>query len=204
MRIKSYTLGPLQTNGFLLANGERAVFVDPGGDPAPAIRDIQSDGLKLEFILNTHFHCDHVYGNKALSDATGANILANPEDEYLLQTELGSGGLMGLPKVEPFDYDPINEGEHEFLGMPCSVFATPGHSQGSLSFYFPDAGAVFVGDLLFKRSIGRTDFPGGSTETLLTSAREKIFSLPPETVVYSGHGPSTTVGDEVNHNPFFQ
>jgi glyoxylase-like metal-dependent hydrolase (beta-lactamase superfamily II) len=111
---------------------------------------------------------------------------------------------MGLPRIDDFSYEPIMPGETEFVGLPCTVMATPGHTRGSLSFYFPDAGAVFVGDLIFKRSIGRTDFPGGSMETLIASVRENIFTLPPETVIYSGHGPETTVGDEKNHNPFFQ
>jgi glyoxylase-like metal-dependent hydrolase (beta-lactamase superfamily II) len=204
MRITSYALGPLQTNGFLLVNDGRAVFVDPGGDPSEVVRDIEAGNHNLEYVLNTHFHFDHIFGNKALAESTGASILANPEDKYLLETEVGAGGFMGLPRIDDFSYEPIMPGETEFVGLPCTVMATPGHTRGSLSFYFPDAGAVFVGDLIFKRSIGRTDFPGGSMETLIASVRENIFTLPPETVIYSGHGPETTVGDEKNHNPFFQ
>jgi len=204
MQIKAYELGPLQTNGYLVASNGRAVFVDPGGDPAQVLSDISAQGLSLEYVLNTHFHFDHVLGNAALAKATGAKILANPEDSDLLETELGGGGMMGLPKVDAFDFEPIAEGETEFIGHKCSVLATPGHSTGSLSFYFPDAGAVFVGDLLFFRSIGRTDFAGGNMDTLLASARNKIFTLPPETTVYSGHGPKTSVGDEMHHNPFFR
>lgn len=203
MRIETYALGPLQTNGFLLVNEERALFVDPGGDPAAVISDIEAQGLTLEYILNTHLHCDHIYGNKALADATGAKILASPDDAYLLETEIGAGGFMGLPLVDSFEYEPIVEGETEFIGLTCKVLATPGHTRGGLSFYFPDAKAVFVGDLVFKRSIGRTDFPGGSLDDLLRAAREKIFTLPPETTIYSGHGPETTVGEESAHNPFF-
>jgi glyoxylase-like metal-dependent hydrolase (beta-lactamase superfamily II) len=204
MQIKTYALGPLQTNGFLLANGERAVFIDPGGDPSAVIKDLEAGGLKLESILNTHFHVDHILGNKALAEATGAQILANPDDAYLLETEIGAGGFMGLPKIDDFDYEHVSEGEREFIGLDCKVLATPGHTRGSVSFYFPEAGAVFTGDLIFKRSIGRTDFPGGDMGTLTSSVREKIFALPPDTVIYSGHGPETTVGEEANHNPFFR
>ena len=148
MQIKTYALGPLQTNGFLLANGERAVFIDPGGDPSAVIKDIESGGLKLEGILNTHFHVDHILGNQALADATGAPILANPDDAYLLETEIGAGGFMGLPRIDEFEYEPVKEGEREFIGLECKVLATPGHTLGSVSFYFPEAGAVFTGDLM--------------------------------------------------------
>lgn len=203
MQIQTFSLGPLMTNGFLLSNNGKAVFVDPGGDPAQVVSRIESDGLDLTHIIITHLHCDHIYGSVALAKATGATILANPEDEFLLQTEVGGGGLMGLPMVETFEYEHLGAGSTEFMGLKCEVLATPGHTPGSLSLYFPDAGAVLVGDLLFKRSIGRTDFPGGSMDELMRSVRERIFTLPAETIVYSGHGPQTTVGDEAAHNPFF-
>lgn len=203
MRITTFALGPLATNGYLLDEAGKALFIDPGGDPASVIKTLERENLELLHILNTHFHFDHIFGNTMLAEATGANILANPEDEFLLETEVGGGGFMGFPRVGSFSFEPIAEGEREFLGHRCKVLATPGHTPGSLSFYFPDRKAVFVGDLVFERSIGRTDFPGGDMETLLASARKKIFSLPEDTVIYSGHGGATTVGDEKNHNPFF-
>jgi glyoxylase-like metal-dependent hydrolase (beta-lactamase superfamily II) len=203
MRITTFALGPLATNGYLLDEAGKALFIDPGGDPANVIKTLERENLELLHILNTHFHFDHIFGNTMLAEATGANILANPEDEFLLETEVGGGGFMGFPRVGSFSFEPIAEGEREFLGHRCKVLATPGHTPGSLSFYFPDRKAVFVGDLVFERSIGRTDFPGGDMETLLASARKKIFSLPEDTVIYSGHGGATTVGDEKNHNPFF-
>ncbi len=204
MRIETFPLGPLATNGYLLSEGGKAVFVDPGGDPARVLAAIERQGLELTHILVTHLHCDHIYGCASLARSTGAPILANPEDAFLMDTEVGGGGLMGLPMVERFDYGALREGPAEFLGLPCEVLATPGHTPGSLSFHFPEQGQVLVGDLLFKRSIGRTDFPGGDTAALMDSVRSKIFTLPPETVVLSGHGPATTAGDEHNHNPFFQ
>jgi len=204
MEITAFPLGPLEANGYLLARGREAVFVDPGGDPGAVLRTLTEKHLRLTHILVTHLHFDHIYGVKELAQATLAPILANPKDEFLLHTEMGLGGFMGLPKVSPFDFGPIEPGETLFLDTPCTVLATPGHTPGSLSFYFPKARAVFVGDLLFYRSIGRTDFPGGDMDALIKSVREKIFALPPETVVYSGHGPATTVGEEAGHNPFFQ
>lgn len=201
MKISTFPLGPLQTNGFVLQHAGRAVAIDPGGNPKPMIDALK--GATLEHILVTHLHFDHIYGARALEKATDAVILASKDDLFLMDTEVGRGGMMGLPLVQEFEFEPLEAGEAEFIGLPCTVLSTPGHTPGSLSFYFPDAGAVFAGDLLFYRSVGRTDFPGGSADALEKAVREKIFTLPPETVVYSGHGQSTTVGDEMNHNPFF-
>lgn len=204
MNVTIFTLGPLSTNGYLLDNGTEAVFIDPGGDPKDIIQKLEHDGLKLTHILLTHVHFDHTYGAAALSKATGAKILADPKGGALLDTELGAGGFMGLPEIEKYQFEPLEEGETTFLGEPCTVLETPGHCPGSLSFYFPESQVVFVGDLLFERSIGRTDFPGGSLDELKASVRNKIFTLPQETVVHSGHGSSTGVGTEALHNPYFQ
>ncbi|MGE4506495.1 MAG: MBL fold metallo-hydrolase [Desulfovibrionaceae bacterium] len=203
MHIRTYPLGPLQTNAYLLTEGALAVAVDPGGDPAPLLRALREGGQTLSHVLLTHLHFDHLYGVRDLAEKTGAAVLGPADDAFLMETELGRGGLMGLPTVAAFDYETIAPGEAEFLGLACRVLPTPGHTPGSLSYYFPSAGAVFVGDLLFARSVGRTDFPGGDSDTLLASVRERIFTLPPETVVHPGHGPQTTVGDEMHHNPFF-
>jgi glyoxylase-like metal-dependent hydrolase (beta-lactamase superfamily II) len=203
MTIKDYQLGPLQTNCYLLAGETEAVAIDPGGDPAPVLAFLEESGLTLTHILNTHLHFDHTAGNKALSDATGAPVLGNKRDAYLLDTWLGKGGDMGLPLIDPFEWDNLEPGARAFAGLECRILHTPGHSEGSLTFYFPEAGAAFVGDLIFYRSIGRTDFPGGDMDVLKQSVKEHIFTLPDETVILSGHGPETTVGDEKNHNPFF-
>ncbi|OIQ49081.1 putative metallo-hydrolase [Pseudodesulfovibrio hydrargyri] len=202
MDIVTFPLGHMQTNCYVVSNGREAVAVDPGGDPAPLIDHLEAKGLTLTAILNTHLHFDHTGGNKALSEATGAPIMANDADAYLLETWLGRGGDMGLPPIDPYEWKNLGPGDTILAGVPCSVFHTPGHSPGSLTFYFPDAGAALVGDLIFYRSIGRTDFPGGDLDTLKRSVRERIFTLPPETRLLSGHGPETSVADEQNHNPF--
>ncbi len=208
MRVRTFPLGPLSTNCYVLSTGKRAVVVDPGGPPASVLAFLRDQGLTLECIVNTHFHFDHILGNKALAEATGVPILASPLDAFLLETEFGGGGFMGLPVIERFAWEPLAPGEREFMGCACRVLATPGHSPGGLSLYFPDeegtGGLVCVGDLLFKRSIGRTDFPGGDLEALLNAVVNEIFVLPDSVVVYPGHGPETTVADERNHNPFFQ
>jgi len=167
------------------------------------LRFLTKQGITLTHILLTHLHFDHTYGVQALHEATGATVLAGSKDGYLLDSELGLGGFMGLPKIKNYAYTPIEPGEFEVLGQPCQALFTPGHTSGSLTYYFPKGGVAFAGDVLFYRNIGRTDFPGGSMDTLLASVKEQIFSLPDETVVYSGHGPETSVGDEKLHNPYF-
>ncbi|XPV76990.1 MAG: MBL fold metallo-hydrolase [Desulfovibrio sp.] len=200
MEIKRFALGPLGTNCYIAYTDTQAIAIDPGGNPKEVISWLAQKELKLTHILNTHLHFDHVSGNKALTEATDAPILACDKDQYLLDTELGKGGFMGLPLVPPYTYDPICEGELDLLGTTCKVIHTPGHSKGSVSFYFAKEGVLFSGDLIFYRSVGRTDFPGSDTETLKESILTKIYTLPEETIIYPGHEIQTTVGDERNHN----
>lgn len=203
LKLNTMALGPLETNCYLLYSQSQALVIDPGGEPEKIISFLQEHALELTAILNTHLHFDHIQGNAVLAQTFNLSVLANPQDTYLLDTELGGGGMWGFPKTMPFPMEPLHEGQYVFLDTPCQVLATPGHSQGSLSFYFPELGAVFVGDVLFYRSVGRTDFPGSSEQVLAQSVRKKIFTLPEETIVYPGHGPETTVGSERLNNPFF-
>ena len=203
MDIKLFPLGPLETNSYLVSAGSAAVAIDVGGDPAEILAHLRARDLTLEAILLTHLHCDHLYGVDALAKATGAKVLAGAEDAILKNTDVGRGGMMGLPVVAPFPWDPVEPGEMQLLGQTCRVLATPGHSPGSRSYHFPQEQVVFVGDLLFQRFIGRSDFPGGDFETLINSVVQQIFPMGPDTVVYPGHGLSTTVGDEMQHNPYF-
>ncbi|ABB37587.1 beta-lactamase domain protein [Oleidesulfovibrio alaskensis G20] len=203
MTIRTFPIGPLETNCHILSHQGQALAVDPGGDPAQLLEYCTEKSLQLKHILLTHLHFDHLYGVAALAERTGAQVSANNADAYLMQTELGKGGMFGFPRVQPFDFTALEAGEHTFIGLSCTVLETPGHTPGSFSFYFPQAEAVFVGDLLFHRSVGRTDFPGGDSATLLNSVKKAIFSLPDTTVVYPGHGIETTVGDEKLNNPFF-
>ena len=203
LNVKVMPLGPLDTNCYVVHSDREAMVIDPGGDADELLSFLESEKLTLSGILNTHLHFDHIQGNADLVAATGVTILASPKDGYLLETELGGGGMMGFPRTPAFSFVPLDEGELPLLGTTCRVLATPGHSPGSLSFYFEEIGAVFVGDLLFYRSVGRTDFPGSSERDLMRSVRTKIFTLPENTLVYPGHGPETTVGQERLNNPFF-
>ena len=203
LHVTAMPLGPLDTNCYVLHSDREAVVIDPGGDADEILSFLSSKKLALNGVLNTHLHFDHIQGNADLVAATGVAVMANPRDAYLMQTELGGGGMMGFPRTPPFEIVPLEEGELPLLGTTCSVLATPGHSPGSLSFYCETVGAVFVGDLIFYRSVGRTDFPGSSERDLMRSVRTKIFTLPEDTVIYPGHGPETTVRQERLNNPFF-
>ncbi len=203
MSIETFNLGVLATNCYVVSSGKTALVVDPGGPPAQVIRYLKDRGLALEAIVNTHLHCDHIEGNAALAKATGAPILASGKDRFLLDTELGRGGFMGLPMVPEFSFDELEPGERTFAGLACTVLATPGHSPGSLTLHFPAIKAAFSGDCIFARSVGRTDFPGGDMGVLAHSITEVIFGLPDDTSLYSGHGQATSVAQEKLHNPFF-
>ena len=204
LSVEIFHLGPLETNCYVVYTpADEAVVIDPGGNPAPVIAFLKARGLRLTHILNTHLHFDHIGGNAELQAETGAPVLACAEDGELLQSELGGGGFMGMPLTPAFSFEPLEPGPHEFLGETCQVLATPGHSRGSLSFYFSSLAAVFCGDLIFYRSVGRTDFAGGDETVLKKSAYTQILVLPENTVIYPGHGPATDVRDARENNPFF-
>ena len=204
MQIETFPLGPLDVNCYLAWENGQAVAVDPGGDPAPVVAFLKSRDLTLDRILLTHFHFDHLYGVQALAEATGARAVASPEGEPLRRAGYGWNWFPGFKPVSDFDFDPLAPGPAAFAGQTCHVLATPGHAAGSLCYYFPQAKACFVGDVIFYRGVGRTDFPGGSFETLRTSITEQLFTLPDETVLYPGHGEPTTVGEERLHNPYLK
>lgn len=202
LHVVDFSIGPLETNCFVISSDSEAVAVDPGGPPKPVLRHLEKKKLRLTHILLTHMHFDHTCGVHALAEATGARILGSEKDRYMLESELGRGGIWGLPLNEPFTFEALGPGELPLLGTTCTVMETPGHSPGSLSYYFPDLGAVFSGDVLFYRSVGRTDFPQGSQSTLTASIRDKLYPLPDDTIVYPGHGLATSIGDEKRNNPY--
>jgi glyoxylase-like metal-dependent hydrolase (beta-lactamase superfamily II) len=202
MHIITFPLGPLETNCFLVHNGKEAIVIDPGGKPTRVISYLQAHNLTLTRILCTHLHFDHTLGIHDLVEALKVPVYASEGDRFMLDSEMGRGGVWGYPPVGAYIFQGIEPGETSFLGSRCLVLATPGHSPGGLSFYFPDLKAVFSGDTLFYRSIGRSDFQGGELVLLLKSISDRLFTLPEDTKVYSGHGPVTTIGDERRNNPF--
>jgi len=202
LEIQTFPLGSLQTNCYVVHSDKDAVVVDPGGDPGVVLDWLQEKGLTLTHILCTHLHFDHTYGVGAIHKATGASVYASSEDEFLLQKPDGKGGLWGCPIVPEYSYTPLQAGPLAILETTCQVLATPGHTPGGLSFYFREICSVLVGDVLFYRSVGRTDLDGGNQDILMRSIGGKLMNLPDTTIVYPGHSMTTTIGDERLNNPF--
>lgn len=210
MLLESFLVGMLETNCYLLADeaGRQAVVIDPGGDSDRIAQRIETLGLELSAILNTHGHFDHVMDAWALKKKLGGKIYMNSRDIPIAeQSMVTMGGFFGRKRRStPIEIDhDLREGDTLTFGaVVLHVLETPGHTPGHLSFSEPATRRVFVGDTLFAGSIGRTDFPGGSYSRLIGSVREKIFTLDDATLVYPGHGPHTTVGAEKRTNPFFR
>ena len=202
MPIAKFALGPLETNCYVVSNDREAVIIDVGGDPAPMQEYLTQRNLKLLAVCLTHKHFDHAYGVAALAAATGAPVYASRHEACLDNTESVRGGIWGFPPVPPYTTEDLPAGKRRFGDLVFTVLDTPGHTPGGISLYYPAENAVFTGDALFFRSIGRTDFPGGDQALLLRSIREQLFALPESTDAYPGHGPATTIGDERRQNAF--
>ena len=207
--VKVLTFSPVQENTYILFNNEKdAIIVDPGcygpSEEGQLRQFIEKEGLTPRLLLNTHCHLDHIFGMKFVAE----NWSLIPHIHRLEKPVLEYGPVAGLMWNLPFD---VYNGELAYLeeggqaglvGDPLEIFFTPGHSPGSISFYSASNGFVVSGDVLFRGSIGRTDLPGGDFQTLASSIREKLYTLPDETVVYSGHGAATTIGTEKKTNAF--
>lgn len=205
MIIKTLVLGPIQTNCYLIGCAEtlEGAVIDPGWDAPTILAEAEAARLTIKYVLNTHAHWDHVSANTDLLEATDAELAIHPSELPLLRAR-GGADLWGIPvKPSPEPDIELTEGQVIQVGkLKLQVIFTPGHTPGHVSFYESDAGVVFDGDVLFKMGIGRTDLPGGDHRALMRSIREKLMVLPAETVVYSGHGPATTIGEERWANPW--
>ncbi len=205
MIIKQLPVGPLQTNCYIVGCEEtkEGVVVDPGDEGERILAEVEELDLTIKYILNTHAHFDHILANNFLVKATAASLALHPLDLPLLK-QSGGAQLFGFdapPSPEP-DIE-LAEGETIIFGThTLQVFLTPGHTPGHVSFYEANPGVIFDGDVLFAGGIGRTDLPGGDYETLMASINEKLMTLPDETVVCSGHGPVSTIGQERSSNPW--
>ena len=204
MEYQQFILGDIQTNCYLIWSQAEAGVIDPGGAADEVIRMIERRGLKLKWILNTHGHADHIAGNGQLQQRYPAPILIHPADREMLTSPMANlSAFIGAPVSSPDAGATVKQGDVlELGGEKIQVIETPGHTQGGISLYIP--GLLFAGDTLFLESIGRTDLPGGNHRQLLNSIRERLFVLPTETVVFPGHGPSTSIGHEMAMNPFLQ
>lgn len=209
LQVKRFVFSPIQENTYLLYNElNECIIIDPGcyfDEEKNSLRDfIEKTGLKAKLLLNTHCHLDHVFGNKFISETYGLKLHLHKLEEKVLSFAPTSGLMYNMP----FDnysgeFIFLKEGDKVTLGNDeLRVIEAPGHSPGSICFYSAAQNFIISGDVLFQGSIGRTDLPGGNHETLLNSIRQKLFVLPDETLVYSGHGSPTTIGMEKRYNPF--
>lgn len=206
MILDTFPVGPLQSNCTILGDEEtgQAIVVDPGDDAKRIHERLEKRGLKLQQILVTHAHLDHVGGAFQLKQLTGAPIYLNEKDLPLLDTIKEQAGWLGMrpPETAPPD-EFLTDGRVVGLEKyPAQVLHTPGHTQGGVCLYFASLKLLIAGDTLFAGGIGRTDLPGGSYAQIINSIKTRLFTLPDETVVITGHGPSTTIGSERRGNPY--
>jgi hydroxyacylglutathione hydrolase len=201
LEYRSFIIGDIRTNCYLVWSGNEAGVIDPGGPVSEVIDFIIKNNLVLKWIANTHGHADHIAGNGILKNEFGAAIVIHERDREMLRSSTANFSIfMGAGITSPDADKLLKEGDLLKLGPEeLRVIETPGHSPGGISLYAP--GLLFSGDTLFLEDIGRTDLPGGDHQQLLKSIREKLMVLPPETVVLPGHEESSTIEHELKYNP---
>jgi hydroxyacylglutathione hydrolase len=208
LKIKVFTFSPIQENTYVVYNEKNeCLIIDPGcyfpGEQQELQAFIEKNGLIPKKLLNTHCHLDHVFGNKFIAEKYDLTLHMHPKEEVVLQFAPTSGLMYDMP----FDnyqgeFIFLHEGDTIKLGEDeLEIIHVPGHSPGSICFYCK-AQNFIGGDVLFNGSIGRTDLPMGDHQTLITGIKQKLFPLPDDVIVYSGHGPETTIGSEKKSNPF--
>ncbi len=208
MILQSLRVGPLAVNCYIAGdeNTREVVVVDPGGSVREIVDTLRQMRARVVGIILTHAHFDHVMGVAGVKNDTAAPLYAGTDEAPILATAEGQAEFFGLsiPPPPPVDHW-LKEGDEIRAGaLTFKVIATPGHTPGGICLYDAADNVLFSGDTLMRGGIGRTDFAGGSMPALLSSIRTKLLTLPPETRVYPGHGPITTIGEEKLLNPFLQ
>ena len=209
-QLHSFVFNPFSENTYIIYDETRqCVIIDPGcGTPSEVdelLGFIDLHQLEPLLVVNTHGHIDHIMGNEAVKQHYGIKVAAHPEVKNDILRSRQQAMMFGLSMMEECKLPEMALEDDEIIKVghgTLEVICTPGHAQGSISLYAPVEGWVFTGDALFCRSIGRTDFPGGNFEELRESIRGRLFTLPNDTEVYSGHGESTTIGEEKDFNPY--
>jgi glyoxylase-like metal-dependent hydrolase (beta-lactamase superfamily II) len=205
--IQTFVVGPLQSNSYLVVDerSRLAAVIDPGMESESVLEAVRHEGLRVESVIITHGHFDHIFSSAALKAETGAQVIMHPDDVPLLLEMPETARLFGFkaPPPPPQPDRLVREGDVIKVGeLALRVLETPGHTPGGISLCLDNA--VFVGDTLFAGSVGRTDLRGGSLDALLRSIRTRLLTLPDWTVVYPGHGAATSIGAERRDNPFLQ
>ena len=206
MKIFQLPLGPLQTNSYLLGCEEtkKAAVIDPSWSGELIADKAGKEGWAITHILLTHSHFDHVGGLAELKEITQAPIYIHPEAIPMLENTVMAAQMwqIKIPEPPPADFTLTDNQALEVGDLKLQVLFTPGHAPGHVCFYLEEHSVLFDGDVLFQQSIGRTDLPGGDYDLLMQSIRQRLLILPDETAVLSGHGPTTTIGQEKAWNPF--
>ncbi len=200
--LSSFTGGIAQTNSFILQHSSGTLMVDA---PEGSAEWLEEQNIRPDALLLTHHHFDHVLDAAAIQAASGCPVYAFSQLSRDLTLENLFGAMAGTQfSVPAFQVDHLLEGQPtvELRGMTWELFHVPGHSLDSLCFYQKELNLLFAGDVLMCEGVGRTDFPGGNTRLLLNGIKTKLLPLPDATMVYSGHGPYTTIGQERQYNPF--
>lgn len=209
IKVKSFTFNPFQENTYVLYDESKScIIVDPGcydtAEKEELTRFVSDKALVVEKLINTHCHIDHVLGNKFVMDTYGVELYIHKNDSETLRAVASYAANYGFPNFEPTEEDQyLNEGDTMTFGSSAlEILYVPGHAPGHVALISHADMFCINGDVLFKGSIGRTDLPGGDLDTLIKSIHDKMFNLPDNTVVYCGHGPTTTIGEEKVSNPF--
>lgn len=205
MQIKTILTGQIQENCYLVWDENNiAMLIDPGDDAWKIKEEIKKQNLQVEKIVLTHGHYDHVGAVNAIKEATGAKVLAFQKEKPLIEDDkMSLGFFIGDRYTKPQIDFYITEQDTILCGnIQFQVLHTPGHTEGSMCLYTD--GVLFTGDTIFQNSVGRCDFPTGNLQKLLDSIQNRIFKFPKNTVIYSGHGNQTTVGEEMEHNEVYQ
>jgi hydroxyacylglutathione hydrolase len=200
---KSFPVGPLQCNCTILGDADTGIgyVFDPGGDAQRILSTVQTMGLKITGIIHTHAHLDHILASGEIQLKTGAPIWLHRSDSFLWSSLETQCRMFGVPYTPVPDPNHWIEDEQDLECGGCCIH-TPGHTPGSSSFFFKDASILIAGDTLFQGSIGRTDFEGGDAGLLRKSIQQRIYKLDESAVVITGHGPETTIGQEMRFNAF--
>ncbi len=186
---------------------DEGIVIDPGGNAEDVLVGIKKAGIDLKYIVNTHGHPDHVCGNRAIKEETGALIVIHEDDaSFFARPDIEEYfSMLGLPSSPPPDITVKDGDSVDFGNISLQVIHTPGHTPGGVSLYSPPH--LFTGDMLFVGAVGRTDFPGGDTDLFMRSIKERLLTLPGQTKVWPGHGyggSSSTIDQEKNSNPFLR
>ncbi len=202
--VRTFPVGPLQCNCTIIGDAvsKKALVVDPGGDAQIILRTLAELELKVVAIIHTHAHLDHILAAGEIRTATGAPIYLHESDMFLWNSVEDQCVMFGVPNTTLPDPDHYLNDDHDLGCCGGVAIHTPGHTPGSTSFWFEESKTLIAGDTLFKGGIGRTDFPGGNYDQIVSSIRERIYTLDDDAAVITGHGPATTIISEKQSNMF--